>query len=184
ELQEDLRAVYLRRLHVKETPLDPFVSRAQSERLRERLMRVVVAAEPQEDVPLRGPRLLVVGIELREPFERFEGGLRVSLLEEDVPAVQERGCVSRLHAEDEIEAVQGLLRLPLAPIGNGIAAQRIHIARFDLEDLVKEAQRFGVIPARARDQRAAEEARHVPADLLDLLPHGLVVRADRRRGLA
>src|SRR3989449_8183651 len=105
ELQEDLRAVYLRRLHVKETPLDPFVSRAQSERLRERLMRVVVAAEPQEDVPLRGPRFLVVGIELREPFERFEGGLRVSLLEEDVPAVQKCGRISRLHAEDEIEAV-------------------------------------------------------------------------------
>src|SRR5437899_12330742 len=105
ELLEDLRAVYLRRLHVEETPLYPFVSRAQSERLRERLMHVVVAPDPHEDVPLRGPRLLVVGVELREPFERFERGLRVALLEQDVPTVQPRGCISRLHAEDEIEAV-------------------------------------------------------------------------------
>src|SRR6266571_9019148 len=105
ELLEDLRSVDLRRLELEEPPLDPFVSRAQPERLRERALRVVVAADPQEDVPLRGPRLLVVGIKLREPFERFEGGLRVALLEEDVPAVQERRCISRLHAEDEIEAV-------------------------------------------------------------------------------
>src|SRR3989442_3635837 len=44
ELLEDLRAVYLRRLHVEETPLDPFVSRAQSERLRERLMSVDITS--------------------------------------------------------------------------------------------------------------------------------------------
>src|SRR5207244_12293213 len=73
ELQEDLRAVYLRRLHVKETPLDPFVSRAQSERLRERLMRVVVAAEPRYDVSLRGPRLHVVGLDTRDLFSRYVG---------------------------------------------------------------------------------------------------------------
>src|SRR5439155_25744710 len=136
ELLEDLRAVDLRRLELEEPPLDPFVSRAQPERLRERALRVVVAADLYEDVPLRGPRLLVVGIELREPFERFEGGLRIALLEEDVPAVQEGGCISRLHAEDEIEAVQGLLQIPPPPVGNGLADQRIHVARLDIEVFV------------------------------------------------
>src|SRR5206468_11333754 len=81
QLPEDLRTVDLRRLELEEPPLDPFVSRAQPERVHERALRVVVAADPQEDVPLHGPRLLLVGIKLRQPTERFEGGLRVALLE-------------------------------------------------------------------------------------------------------
>src|SRR5207244_6252941 len=112
ELLEAPVAVDLRRLEIEEASLDPFVSGAQLERLRERALRVFVAADPQEDVPQGGPRFLVVRIELCEPFERLEGGLRLALLEEDVPAVQKCGRISRLHAEDEIEAVQGLLRPP------------------------------------------------------------------------
>src|SRR5439155_319372 len=51
-------------------------------------------------------------------------------------------------------AVQGLLQIPPPPVGNGLADQRIHVARLDLEDFVEEAQRLRVVPARARDQRA------------------------------
>src|SRR2546427_7445391 len=169
ELLEDPRAVDLRRLELEEPSLDPFVSGAQLERLREGALRIVVAPDPQEDVPLGGPCFLVVGIELREPFERFEGGLRLALLEQDVPAVQECGCISRLHTEDEIEAVQGLLRLPPPPIGHGLADQRVHVARLDLEDLVEEVQGLRVVPTRARDEGAAQEAGYVHADILDLL---------------
>ena len=40
-----------------------------------------------------------------------------------------------------------------------------------------------VVPARARDQRAAQEAGHVHADLLDLLPQVFIGRVDCRGGL-
>src|SRR6266571_39597 len=148
EFLEEVRAVDLRRLELEDPSLDPFVSRAQRERLGKRALRVVIAPDPQEDLPLRGPRLLVFWIELREPLKRLESGPRVALLEEDVPAVQERGCVSRLHPEDEIEAVQGLLRLSAPPIRDRLADQRIHVARLDLEDVIEEAQGLGVVAAR------------------------------------
>src|SRR5205814_1623681 len=97
--------------------------------------------------------------------------------------------VVRLHAEDQVEAVHRLLRLPAPPVGDGLADQRVHVARLDLEDVVEQGEGLRVVAARARDERAAQEARHVDADLFDLLPQVPVLQVQggrllvRREGL-
>src|SRR5439155_1750066 len=113
----------------------------------------------------------------------------VAFAEQDVAAVQEGGGVVRLHAEDQVEAVHRLLRLPAPPVSDGLADQRVHVARLDLEDVVEQGEGLRVVAARARDERAAQEARHVDADLFDLLPQVPVLRVQggrllvRREGL-
>src|SRR5437660_3770738 len=78
EFLVDAGVVYLRRLELEDAPLDPFVPGAALERLRVRAEGIVVAAHLDPHVSLRGPRLLVVGIELGEMIERVQGGFAVA----------------------------------------------------------------------------------------------------------
>src|SRR5207237_1096061 len=72
------------------------------------------------------------------------------------------------------------LWLPAPPVGDRVADERVHVARLDLQDVVEQVQGLRVVPARARDERAAQQARHVDTDLLDLLSEVVVLRVDGR----
>src|SRR2546421_12256695 len=112
--------------------------------------------------------------------ERVERVLEVALGEQDVPSVQEGRGVVRLDAEDQVEPVLRFLQLPAPPVGDRLADQRVHVARLHLQNVVEQVQGLRVVPARARDERAAQQSWYVDADLLDLLPPVVVLRADGR----
>src|SRR6267143_628287 len=179
QLLEEARRGRLRGMQFEDASLDPLVPGAVLEGLRVRPKGVVVSPHLHEHIALRGPRLLVVRIELGQAVVRIEGRFQFSEFLEDVPAVQHGRRVVRLHAEDKVEAVQGFLGLPAPPIRDRFADERVHVGRLDLEDVVEQAEGLRVVPARARDERPTQEARDVDASLLDLLFEVFVLGIER-----
>src|SRR3989441_4743765 len=176
---DDVAFDQFRRREFEDSPLDRLIPGADLERLRERPLCVVVPPHLHEDLGLGRPRLLVVRIELGKPIERLERPLPVAFLEQDVPAVQDRGRVDGLHPKHEVEAVQRLLRFPAPAVRNRFADEGVHVARLDFEDFVERGERLPVVAARAPNQCAAQQSRYVHANLFDLLAQILVRGIDR-----
>src|SRR5207253_409600 len=148
-----------------------YISFIASTDLQSRLGKVLRTLESGVDQGLR-PRL-------PDPLDPHE-------VLEDVRLGRLRGLELEDPPLDALVPRAPLERLRVRSQGVVVAAHfHEHIAlrrpRLHLQDVVEQVQGLRVVPARARDERAAQQARHVNADLLDLLPQVVVLRVDGRR---